>query len=134
MVAVLYRIVGDRAQAEELAGDTFLKSYLQPHPPDHYRNLSGWLYRTATRLALNSLRSLSRRRRYEPEAGERLARATRARRSAGRCPRRRAFAERAGRSRQDQASPRTGADAGRERLSYREVAAPLNIKKKSTSF
>ncbi len=74
LVAILYRIVGDRAQAEELAGDTFLKLYQQPHPPDHYENLGGWLYRTATRLGLDSLRSLSRRRRYEPDAGERLAR------------------------------------------------------------
>jgi RNA polymerase sigma-70 factor (ECF subfamily) len=74
MVAVLCRIVGDRAQAEELASDTFLKLYERPSSPERYQNVGGWLYRTATRLALDSLRSLNRRRRYDPDAGERLAR------------------------------------------------------------
>lgn len=31
VVAVLFRLVGDRAQAEELAGDVFWKIYRQPY-------------------------------------------------------------------------------------------------------
>jgi RNA polymerase sigma-70 factor, ECF subfamily len=72
IVAALQRITGDRPQAEELAGDTFLKLYEQ-HSADRYENVGGWLYRTATRLALDSVRSTKRRRRYDPGAGERLA-------------------------------------------------------------
>jgi RNA polymerase sigma-70 factor (ECF subfamily) len=71
IVGVLYRIVGDRAQAEELASDAFLKLY-QHAPPGQFENLGGWLYRTATRLGLDSLRAASRRRRYEEEAGRDL--------------------------------------------------------------
>jgi RNA polymerase sigma factor (sigma-70 family) len=73
IVAVLYRMVGNRAQAEELASDAFLKLYEQSSP-ERYQNVGGWLYRTATRLAVDSLRSTNRRRRYEPDAGERFAR------------------------------------------------------------
>ncbi len=74
IVAVLYRIVGDWGQAEELASETFLKLYEQPSSPERYQNVGGWLYRTATRLALDSLRSSNRRRRYDPDAAVRLAR------------------------------------------------------------
>jgi RNA polymerase sigma-70 factor (ECF subfamily) len=68
--AVLYRMLGDRAAAEELAGDAFLK--LSQQPPGQFENLGGWLYRTATRLGIDSLRAAHRRRRYEQEGGERL--------------------------------------------------------------
>ncbi|HWR54096.1 MAG TPA: sigma-70 family RNA polymerase sigma factor [Bryobacteraceae bacterium] len=64
--AVLYRMLGDRAQAEELASDTFLK--LSRQPPAPFENLGGWLYRTATRLGIDSLRAAHRRKRYETEA------------------------------------------------------------------
>jgi RNA polymerase sigma-70 factor (ECF subfamily) len=77
MVAVLYRILGDRAQAEELAAETFLKLYQQPSAAEGYHNLGGWLYRTASRLAIDTLRSANRRRHYEPDAAERLASASR---------------------------------------------------------
>lgn len=65
--AVLYRMLGDRARAEELASDTFLK--LSRQPPEPFENLGGWLYRTATRLAIDSLRASHRRKHYEDEAG-----------------------------------------------------------------
>jgi RNA polymerase sigma factor (sigma-70 family) len=64
---LLYRIVGDWAEAEDLALDTFLRLYHRP--PRDRRNLTGWLYRVATRLGLNAIRSRNRRQRYEQEAG-----------------------------------------------------------------
>lgn len=70
VVAVLYRMLGNRAQAEELASDAFLKLYEQRVPPERYRNLGGWLYRTATRLGIDSLRAAGRRRQYEQAAGQ----------------------------------------------------------------
>ena len=72
VVSVLQRITGDRAPAEELAGDTFLKLY-QQSSPERFENVGGWLYRTATRLALDWLRSAKRSRRHDPDAGARLA-------------------------------------------------------------
>jgi RNA polymerase sigma-70 factor (ECF subfamily) len=70
IVAVLVRLVGDRAQAEELADDVFLKLYrhpLEPSGPEGH-NVGGWLYRTATHLGIDALRGAARRRRYEAEA------------------------------------------------------------------
>jgi RNA polymerase sigma-70 factor (ECF subfamily) len=69
VVAVLFRLVGDRAQAEELASDVFWKLYQQPLPPGREHNLGGWLYRTATHLGIDALRAAARRRRYEQDAG-----------------------------------------------------------------
>ncbi len=68
--AVLYRMLGDRAPAEELASDTFLK--FSQHAPGQLDNIGGWLYRTATRLGIDSLRAAHRRRHYEREAAEGL--------------------------------------------------------------
>jgi RNA polymerase sigma-70 factor, ECF subfamily len=69
IVAVLVRLVGDRAQAEELADDVFLKLYRHPLKPSGQKghNVGGWLYRTATRLGIDALRGATRRRRYEAE-------------------------------------------------------------------
>jgi RNA polymerase sigma-70 factor (ECF subfamily) len=64
---ILYRLVGDQAEAEDLALDTFLRLYRRPPGDDH--NLGGWLYRVATNLGLNALRARRRRQRYEEEAG-----------------------------------------------------------------
>jgi RNA polymerase sigma-70 factor (ECF subfamily) len=52
--------------AEDLALEAFWRLYRRP-PRD--LNLAGWLYRVATHLGLNALRSRKRRRRYEEEAG-----------------------------------------------------------------
>jgi RNA polymerase sigma-70 factor (ECF subfamily) len=76
MVAVVQRVLGDRAQAEEIASDAFLKLYQQPSAPERYRNLGGWLYRTASRLGIDALRAANRRRQHDPEVGERLAEAS----------------------------------------------------------
>ncbi|HZU24334.1 MAG TPA: sigma-70 family RNA polymerase sigma factor [Bryobacteraceae bacterium] len=56
-------IVRDRACAEELAVDVFLRwSRARPMPPD---TIDGWLYRAAVRIALDELRREARRSRYE---------------------------------------------------------------------
>src|SRR3989440_10006936 len=65
VVAVLFRVIGDRARAEELADDVFWKIYRQPLPSGREHNLGGWLYRAATRLGLDALRASARRQRYE---------------------------------------------------------------------
>ncbi len=70
IVSVLFRLTGNRAQAEELAGDVFWKIYRQPLPADRAHNVGGWLYRVATRLGIDALRAAARRRRYEQAAGE----------------------------------------------------------------
>lgn len=65
--AVLFRLVGDRDEAEDLAVDTFLRLYHRP--PNSPDSLGGWLYRVATNLGFNALRARRRRQRYEEEAG-----------------------------------------------------------------
>lgn len=66
--AVTYRVVGDPDQAEDLALETFLRLYR--YPPRTKVNLQGWLYRVATNLGLNLIRSRKRREQYETEAGK----------------------------------------------------------------
>jgi RNA polymerase sigma-70 factor (ECF subfamily) len=68
VVQVLARLVGDPAEAEDLALDAFWRLYRQP--PRQDQNLGGWLYRVATRLGLNALRARQRRQRYEESAGK----------------------------------------------------------------
>ena len=69
IVAVLYRLVGDRTRAEELANDVFWKLHQQPWLAQSDGNIGGWLYRTATNLGIDSLRALARRKQYEEAAG-----------------------------------------------------------------
>jgi len=67
--SVLCRLVGDPAEAEDLALETFWQ--LHEHPPrlmDRLR-LGGWLYRVASNLGLNAIRGGKRRERYEIDAG-----------------------------------------------------------------
>ena len=74
IVSVLFRLTGNRAQAEELAGDVFWKIYRHPQlsikSPDRDHNVGGWLYRVATRLGIDALRAAARRKHYEQAAGE----------------------------------------------------------------
>lgn len=67
--SVIFRLVGDRAEAEDLALETFWKLYQDP--PSKRENLDGWLYRVAMNKGLNALRARKRRSRYEEEAGVR---------------------------------------------------------------
>ena len=67
---LLARMLGDPAEAEDLALEAFLRLY-QRHPEAGTEsNLGGWLYRVATNLGLHSIRGLKRRERYELSAGK----------------------------------------------------------------
>ncbi len=68
---VVFRIVGDYSRAEELTDEAFWRLYHQPYGGDRF-NPGGWVYRTATRLAIDELRAEARRGRYEQEAGPAL--------------------------------------------------------------
>ncbi len=63
---LLFRLVGNRAEAEDLTQEVFLKLHqhaftdkLFSQQRDH--NLSAWLYRVATNMGYNALRSRKRR-------------------------------------------------------------------------
>lgn len=71
--AIVVRIVGDRAEAEDLALETFWQLHRRPPAADRDTASSpygAWLYRVATNLGLNALRARKRRERYELEAGQ----------------------------------------------------------------
>lgn len=72
ITAVLYRLVGDPDEAEDLALETFWQLFrqFQTGPAKVIENPGGWLYRVAVNLGYNALRSHQRRRRYESEAGQ----------------------------------------------------------------
>ena len=67
---LLYRLVGDPAEAEDLALETFFRLYQRYDLHENEFNLGGWLYRVATNLGLHSIRSWKRRKRYELAAGK----------------------------------------------------------------
>ena len=67
---VVMRILGNPARAEELATETFWKLYRQPPSSRDGSLIAAWLHRTATRKAIDTLRSASRRTRYERSAAE----------------------------------------------------------------
>jgi RNA polymerase sigma-70 factor (ECF subfamily) len=64
---VIFRLLGDRDEAEDLALETFWRLYQKP--PRSSENLAGWLYRVAVNLGFNALRAQRRRTRYEEDAG-----------------------------------------------------------------
>lgn len=66
---ILIRLVGDPAEAEDLALETFLRLHQRSRIKEDGFQLGGWLYRVATNLGLRSIRSFKRRERYEIEAG-----------------------------------------------------------------
>ena len=67
---LLRRLVGDPAEAEDLALETFLRLYQKDPAQQHERNIGGWLHRVATNLGLQSIRGWKRRERYEMTAGK----------------------------------------------------------------
>lgn len=71
LAGVVFRIVGDYSRAEELTDEAFWRLYRQPYGGNK-SNPSGWVYRTATRLAIDNLRAEARRGRYEQDAGPSL--------------------------------------------------------------
>lgn len=64
---VLLRLVGDHAEAEDLALETFWRLYRRA--PQGEVSIGGWLYRVATNLGLNALRARKRRTQHELQAG-----------------------------------------------------------------
>ena len=66
----LFRLVGDPAEAEDLALETFYRLYQRYPQPDQDFNLGGWLHRVATNLGLHSIRSFKRREYYESASGK----------------------------------------------------------------
>jgi RNA polymerase sigma-70 factor, ECF subfamily len=74
IAGLLWRLLGDRAQAEELAADVFLKLYRQPWLAASDGKVSGWLYRAATNLGIDALRARASHHQHE----EALGRANRA--------------------------------------------------------
>jgi RNA polymerase sigma factor (sigma-70 family) len=67
---LLCRLVGDPAEAEDLALETFVRLYQKAPAPQEEFNPGGWLHRVATNLGLQSIRSWKRRERYELSAGK----------------------------------------------------------------
>ncbi len=65
----LVRLVGDPAEAQDLAIETFFRLYRSCPSREEGFNLAGWLHRVATNLGLRSIRSYRRRQRYELNAG-----------------------------------------------------------------
>jgi RNA polymerase sigma-70 factor (ECF subfamily) len=57
---VLYAVVGNAQEAEDLAQETFTTLYRQPPQPNKSEALGGWLYRVAVNRAYNALRSNQR--------------------------------------------------------------------------
>jgi RNA polymerase sigma-70 factor (ECF subfamily) len=70
VVRVLLRLLGDRAEAEDMAQQVFLKLY---HNLDRLgrdqdeTNVAGWLYRVAVNQGYNALRSRGRRQAWHDE-------------------------------------------------------------------
>ena len=65
--AVVFRLVGDGDEAQDLTLEAFWRLYNRPPDLDETR-LGGWLYRVATNLGFNALRARRRRRQYEGQA------------------------------------------------------------------
>src|SRR5258708_26342720 len=67
---VLLRMLGDPAEAEDLALEAFYRLYRRRPSAVLQFNIGGWLYRVATNFGLQSIRSFRRRGRYELTAGK----------------------------------------------------------------
>ena len=69
---VLYRLVGDQAEAEDVALEAFWRLYDQRPSFANEQQVIGWLYRVATNLGFNALRASKRRQHYEEKAGQQI--------------------------------------------------------------
>ena len=56
VISLIARMIGDRAAAEDLAQDTFVKAHRSLAAFDATRRLSSWLFRIAHNTALDALR------------------------------------------------------------------------------
>jgi RNA polymerase sigma-70 factor (ECF subfamily) len=66
----LRRITGDDAAAEDLVQEAFLRVWTRAAQWDGRGSFKAWLYRIATNLALNHLRTVRRRRELPLDAGD----------------------------------------------------------------
>lgn len=66
---ILYRMLGDPDEAQDLALETFHRLYQQGRYSVQGFQPGGWLYRVATRLGLRAMRSWKRRQAHEMYAG-----------------------------------------------------------------
>jgi RNA polymerase sigma-70 factor, ECF subfamily len=64
--SLLFRLTGSADEAEDLALETFWRYWQRP--PRDNGSTSGWLYRVASNLGYNALRSARRRQAYELRA------------------------------------------------------------------
>ena len=69
LVAMLARLTGDRAHAEEVAADVFHKLSQRPELLAGRDDLTAWIYRVATNAGLDAVRTNTRRRKREEVAG-----------------------------------------------------------------
>lgn len=60
---LLFRLVGNRGEAEDLTQEVFLKLYQRHFASGREHNVSAWLYRVATNMGYNTIRG--RRRRWQ---------------------------------------------------------------------
>ena len=67
---LLARMVIDPAEAEDLALETFYRLYKNGSSAKEDFNVRGWLYKVATNLGLQSIRSFKRREQYENTTGK----------------------------------------------------------------
>ncbi|MDX1506408.1 MAG: sigma-70 family RNA polymerase sigma factor, partial [Spongiibacter sp.] len=58
---LLFRLVGNRGEAEDLTQEVFIKLYRHLERGGRRDNLSAWLYRVATNSGYNAIRSRTRR-------------------------------------------------------------------------
>jgi RNA polymerase sigma-70 factor, ECF subfamily len=66
---LLDRMVGDSDEAEDLAMEVFWRLSLHHPVEGKGQNPGGWIYRVATNIGYNALRSRQRRKYYELKAG-----------------------------------------------------------------
>lgn len=65
ILRLLWRLVGDGQEAQDLTQEVFLKLYYQPPANARQHHIGAWLYRVATNLGYNHIRSRNRRRQYQ---------------------------------------------------------------------
>lgn len=64
---LLFRLVGNRGEAEDLTQEVFIKLYKHSFARGRDHNISAWLYRVATNTGYNAIRSRNRRWRRNTE-------------------------------------------------------------------
>jgi RNA polymerase sigma-70 factor, ECF subfamily len=62
LFAYLYRLIGNRDEAEDILQDVFIKAYKNLHSYDSSRKFSSWIYRIAHNEAVNFIKRKSLRR------------------------------------------------------------------------